>query len=63
MGNPVGDTLTSVEENWRSDNNIMSKLILALLIVAAFVALSEAGRVRRDVICGVRGHRSLSSKS
>ena len=59
MGNPVGDTLTSVEENWRSDNNIMSKLILALLIVAALVALSEAGRVRRDVICGVRGHRSL----
>ena len=39
----------------------MSKLALALLVVvAALVALSEAGvRVRRDVICGVRGHRSL----
>ena len=38
----------------------MSKLILVLLIVVALVALSEAGRVRRDVICGVRGNRSLS---
>ena len=41
----------------------MSKLILALLIVAALAALSDAGRVRRDVICGVRGHRSLPLSS
>jgi len=41
----------------------MSKLTLALFVVAlvALVALSEAGvRVRRDVICGVRGHRGCS---